>query len=119
MRRDIVSIDSSTRRPKFYRRFAMNVVALALSDALVVAGSLCFANLLLLRINDIPFSVQYGFLIVPVWTLASMVARLLPGWGLGVVDELRRTQGTLFIMFAILMLGLLPQMVAQPKKTLG
>ena len=104
MRRDIVSIDSSDRRPRFIRRFAANAIAVGLADAVVVAGSLCLANLLLLWINDVPFAVRYGFLIVPIWTIASMITRLLPGWGLGVVDELRKIQGTLFIMFVSLLL---------------
>ena len=104
MRRDIVSIDSNDRRAKFVRRFFANALLVGLADAIVIAGSLCLANLLLLWINDVPFTVTYGFLIVPIWTLASIITRLLPGWGLGVVDELRKTQGSLFIMFATLLL---------------
>jgi len=79
-------------------------LAVAVTDAIVVVGALCLANLLLYWINGIPFAVQYGLLIVPVWTIASTIARLLPGWGLGVVDELRKIQGTLFIMFVTLLL---------------
>ncbi len=104
MRRDIVSIDSNERQPKFYRRFALNAMAIVVADAIVLACVLCLANLMLLWIRDIPFSITYGFLIIPLWTVASMIARLLPGWGLGVVDELRKTQGTLFVMFVTLLL---------------
>ncbi len=104
MRKDIVSIDSADRQPKFYRRYAINSLAIALGDAFVMAASLCIANLLLYWIKDIPFSVKYGFLLVPLWTVASLAARLLPGWGLGVVDELRRIEGTLFIVFVSLLL---------------
>ena len=104
MRRDIVSIDSNGRRPRFFRRLTVNALAVGLGDALVIAVALCLANLMLLWINDVPFAVQYGFLIVPIWVIAAMITRLLPGWGLGVVDELRKIQGTLFIMFAVLLL---------------
>ena len=74
-----------------------------LGDALMVAASLCLANLLLYWIRDVPFEIKLGILIVPLWSMVSMIARLVPGWGLGVVDELRRTQGALFIMFVSLL----------------
>ncbi len=104
MKKDVVSIDSPVRQPRFYRRFALNAAAVAAADALVVASALLLSNLLLWWINEIPFSIQSGFLIVPAWTVVSAIARLLPGWGLGVVDELRRIQGALFIMFAVVLL---------------
>lgn len=80
-----------------------NALAIILADAIVVAGSLCLANYLLLLLNDVPFSIRNGFLIVPAWTVVSAVARLLPGWGLGVVDELRKVQGALFILFTVVL----------------
>ncbi len=104
MRRDIVSIDSAERKPKFYRRVAGNALAIVVADAVVMAGALCLANLLLFWIRDIPFSVRYGLLIVPAWTVVSLVARLVPGWGLGVVDELRRIQHSLFMLFLTILL---------------
>jgi Undecaprenyl-phosphate galactose phosphotransferase WbaP len=58
---------------------------------------------LLWWINDIPFSVQNGWLIVPAWVFVSAVTRLLPGWGIGVVDELRKIQGALSVMFAVVL----------------
>jgi Undecaprenyl-phosphate galactose phosphotransferase WbaP len=65
--------------------------------------SLCAANALLLLINDIPFSIRNGFLIIPAWTVVTCFARLAPGWGIGVVDELRRIQNALFILFAAIL----------------
>jgi Undecaprenyl-phosphate galactose phosphotransferase WbaP len=65
----------------------------------MVSVALCLGNLLLWWINDIPFYVTNGLLIVPAWTVVAAVARLLPAWGIGVVDELRKIQGALFIMF--------------------
>ena len=85
----------------FKHRFAGNSLAIMIADATVMVASLCAANGLLLLFNGIPFSIQNGFLIVPAWTLVSAVARLLPGWGIGSVDELRRIQGALFILFTV------------------
>lgn len=104
MKRNIVSIDTFDRQPMFYRRIASNAMAIAMGDALVVAAALAFANLILLWINEIPFSIKYGWLVVPLWTIVSATFRLLPGWGLGVVDELRRIQGSLALMFAVLLI---------------
>jgi len=100
---DVINIDAGGRQPLFFHRFAGNALAIMLADAIAVAGALCLGNLLLWWINDVPFSISNGFLIVPVWTVVSAISRLLPGWGLGVVEELRRVQRILFVMFSIVL----------------
>ena len=84
----------------FHHRLAGNVLAIMAVDAFAMSVSLCVANYLLLLINDIPFSIRNGFLIVPAWTVGSTIARLLPGWGIGSVEELRRIQGALLVLFS-------------------
>ncbi|MDF7825689.1 exopolysaccharide biosynthesis polyprenyl glycosylphosphotransferase [Pontiellaceae bacterium B12227] len=101
MKRNIVNIDSGARPHMFYRRFVLNAMAIMLSDAVMVLIALCMGNLLLWWINDIPFVIQNGLLIIPAWTVVSTLARLVPGWGWGVVDELRKVQITLFVLFAV------------------
>lgn len=78
-------------------------MAIAISDALMVLAALCIGNLLLWLVNDIPFSIRNGFMIVPTWLAVSLVGRLLPGWGLGVVDELRKVQWALLLMFTLVL----------------
>ncbi|MEE9368099.1 MAG: exopolysaccharide biosynthesis polyprenyl glycosylphosphotransferase [Pontiella sp.] len=104
MRRSAVSVDSDGRKPRFYRRFTQNSLAIIISDALMVGLAICCGNLLLWWINDVPFYIKNGMLIVPAWTVVSAVARLVPGWGIGVVDELRKIQRALFIMFTMVLL---------------
>ena len=99
MRKDIVNIDTGIGVSRFFGRFSLNALAIMVADAFVMAASLCVANYLLLLINDIPFSIRNGFLIVPAWTVVSAIARLLPGWGIGSVEELRRIQGALLVLF--------------------
>jgi Undecaprenyl-phosphate galactose phosphotransferase WbaP len=103
LKRNIVNVDQGKQQPKFLNRFAMNASAIIISDAVIMALSLCLANYLLLLLNNISFSISNGFLIVPAWTVASAIARLLPGWGLGVVDELRRVQAALFLLFTVVL----------------
>ncbi|MDF7807618.1 undecaprenyl-phosphate galactose phosphotransferase WbaP [Pontiellaceae bacterium B12219] len=104
MRKNVINIDSGGRHPKFYRRYLLNASAIAFSDALMVVVALCLAKVLLHWINGIPFSLSYGLLIAPVWVSVAALGRLLPGWGLGVVDELRKIQRALFIMFTVVLI---------------
>lgn len=99
----IVNIDSGGRPSYFFRRIVGNVLALVIADAIAVAVALCIGNLLLWWVNDIPFSIRNGFLIIPVWLVVATLSRLLPGWGIGVVEELRRIQHVLFVMFAVVL----------------
>ena len=73
---------------------------IAIVDAVVMSSSLVVANAILLWINDIPFSIINGWLIVPSWFIFSLISKLLPGWGLGSADELRKIERTLFVFFA-------------------
>lgn len=91
------------RESSFYRRGLANVLSIILSDAVVMFAALCLSNVMLLLINDIPFSIRNGFLIIPAWALVSCMGRFTPGWGLGVVEELRRIQVSLFILFGLVL----------------
>lgn len=103
MKKNIVYIDSNRTTSNFYRRYVANALAIAFMDILVVFLAVLVAKLMLLWINDIPFRLGYGPLIAPVWVAVAGIARLLPGWGIGVVDELRKIQHTLFIMFTVVL----------------
>lgn len=105
MSRKVINIDAGKKQLKFYRRYFFNSLSIVISDALVLAISLCLANFFLLLVKGLEFSITNGFLIIPAWVFVSAVSRLLPGWGLGVVDELRKIQGSLFVMFAVVLLA--------------
>jgi Undecaprenyl-phosphate galactose phosphotransferase WbaP len=104
LRKNVINIDSGGRRPKYFRRYLFNSCAIACADAFMVVLALCIGKVLLHLINGIPFSLSYGVLIAPVWIIVSMLAKVLPGWGLGVVDELRKIQGALFMMFTVVLI---------------
>ncbi|MDZ8117341.1 exopolysaccharide biosynthesis polyprenyl glycosylphosphotransferase [Pontiella agarivorans] len=106
MKSSVVNVDSAGVKPaNYYRRAIFNAMSVALSDTLVVAVSVIIAKLLLLWINGLPFALGHSYLIIPVWLLIAMISRLLPGWGIGVVDELRRIQCALFLMFAVILIA--------------
>lgn len=104
MKKKGFNIDAGGRPSRFIRRFVLNGCAISVSDALMVTLALAVGKLLLHWINGIPFNLGYGVYIAPVWVVVAMVARLLPGWGLGVVDELRKIQKALFIMFTVVLI---------------
>ncbi|QBG47317.1 exopolysaccharide biosynthesis polyprenyl glycosylphosphotransferase [Verrucomicrobia bacterium S94] len=106
MKKSIVNVDSAGAKPSsYYRRAVFNAMAVAFSDAFVVSIAVVWAKLILLWINDLPLKLEHGYLIVPVWLVIAAVFRLLPGWGIGVVDELRRIQYALFIMLTLVLVA--------------
>ncbi|NNJ70311.1 MAG: UDP-phosphate galactose phosphotransferase, partial [Kiritimatiellales bacterium] len=104
MIREPVNIDVGAKQPRFIKRYVSNATAVILADVLVVSLALVIANGLLLVINKIPFYIYNGFLIIPAWVVVAAVARLIPGWGIGAVEELRRIQKSLFVLFATILL---------------
>ncbi len=89
----------------YHKRFWHDVLAIVLCDALAISFSLVAANLMLQWINGVPFSISGGWWVVPVWTVFSSWGHLLPGWGIGTVDELRKLQSVLFFMFATFLMA--------------
>jgi Undecaprenyl-phosphate galactose phosphotransferase WbaP len=104
LNRNIVNIDTEGHSSRFFRRLSFNFLAILLADAIVVTASLGFANFLLWWVNGVSFSLENGGVILPAWMFVSLMARLVPCWGVGVVDELRKIQGALFVMFAVVLL---------------
>ena len=78
-------------RTLYVRRHLLNVLALALGDivALVVAASAAGA-LRYVWLGGAYASPLWLRYVVPAWLVGAALLRLLPGWGLGPVAELRR-----------------------------
>jgi len=74
---------------------------LLLVDSLILVLGLLVGNVLLLHIQGIPVSIKYSILIVPVWCMGAVVSGQAPGWGLGAIEELRRVQLLLVVVFSL------------------
>lgn len=74
---------------------------LALSDSLVLLTGLLFGNLLIYWFFGVPVSIKYSLMVIPVWWVGAAVVGLLPGWGLGEVEEVRRIEMSLLTLFAL------------------
>lgn len=85
----------------YYRRWIGNALALLASDTLVLLVALLAAGTIRYILKDSHIPPSRGFLLVPVWCVGAVIFRLAPSWGLGPVEELRRTQVLLLSMFGI------------------
>ena len=62
--------------------------------------SILAGSALLFWLNSVPIRVEPLLLLIPAWWFGSWVTHLTPGWGLGIVEELRRIQLLLITLFA-------------------
>ena len=83
-----------------------NILAFAAGDALALMVTLLAAGVIRLALFGAPVVPAWGIGVLPLWWAGAAVMRLLPGWGLGVVEELRRLVLLLCIMFASVAIAL-------------
>jgi Undecaprenyl-phosphate galactose phosphotransferase WbaP len=85
----------------FFRQQILNTMALCVSDSLVLLAGLYLGNWIIFEIHGIPVSIHYALAVIPVWCAGAVVTRAAPAWGLGEVEELRRTQLLLLAVFGL------------------
>ncbi|MDH3345753.1 MAG: exopolysaccharide biosynthesis polyprenyl glycosylphosphotransferase [Kiritimatiellaceae bacterium] len=88
------------RAHPFLRRRLTDVAMMHLSDGLVLFFSMLIGDLVLYFINDIPVQLRPMLLMIPCWWVGSWIAHIVPGWGMGIVEELRRIQLLLLLLFS-------------------
>ncbi len=81
-------------------RWLVNTTMLALGDGVALTIALLLSGGLRTLLYGAPMFPQWSWLLPPVWCSAALAIRLLPGWGLGAVEELRRTVLLLVAVFA-------------------
>ena len=89
------------KKKLFWKRQLLNTVAICFSDSLVLLAGLYLGNWIIFELHGIPVSIHYALAIVPVWCVGAVITRTAPAWGLGAVEELRRTQLLLLAVFAL------------------
>jgi len=78
-----------------------NSIIIGISDALILFVSLVLGNLILYLMFSEPVSIKYSLLIIPIWWAGASVAGLFPGWGLDVVEEIKRIELSLIVLFGL------------------
>ncbi|MBU0677033.1 MAG: undecaprenyl-phosphate galactose phosphotransferase WbaP [Verrucomicrobia bacterium] len=74
----------------YLRRRMTNILALGLSDAAAVGLSLFIAGGIRWLVRGDLMLPEWGGLMIVLWWIGALGTRLLPGWGLGASEELRR-----------------------------
>ncbi len=91
----------------YTRRRAINMAALAAVEALALVASLLVAGWLRKAVTGEPaMLIGPAWGVVPLYLVVATAARLLPGWGLGVVEELRRLVLVLAGVFGLTAVGM-------------
>ncbi|MCC7300578.1 MAG: exopolysaccharide biosynthesis polyprenyl glycosylphosphotransferase [Verrucomicrobia bacterium] len=89
------------KKRNFLSKQILNTAALCLSDSLVLMVGLYLGNWIIFKIHGIPVSIHYALALIPVWCAGAVITRVAPAWGLGAVEEFRRTQLLLITVFAL------------------
>ncbi|MDX1419361.1 MAG: hypothetical protein R3181_05290, partial [Rubricoccaceae bacterium] len=98
-------------------RAANNAAALATADLLALAAALVLAGLLRAWVLGEPALVLGAtWAVVPLYLGGAALARLFPGYGLGIVEELRRVCLVVGSVFALAVVGL---WLAGPQASVG
>jgi Undecaprenyl-phosphate galactose phosphotransferase WbaP len=96
-----ITIDVDSRRAHpFLRRRIADALLMNLNDGLMLLLAMLAGDGLLFWWHDIPVQMAPILLMIPAWWIGSWFTHLAPGWGLGTVEELRRTQLLLITLFA-------------------
>ncbi len=88
-----------SRNLAFFGRWFLNALMFGLGDlAGLSLAMFASAHLRNFFMGDMPVPPWMGFAL-PLWLVSALAIRLLPGWGLGPVEELRRTTMLLLGVF--------------------
>lgn len=91
----------------YMRRLWHNSGLLLLGDVLALSVALLMGGgLRMVVIGGSSMVSSWIWLIVPIWGLGVMVMGLLPGWGVGPVEQLRRLTALIFASFGLVAAGL-------------
>lgn len=87
-------------RPFSYlRRLAHNSITLATAESCVLVGALFLGGFIRFLWRGDPMFANWMWYLVLAWLCGQWMLRLTPGWGLGPVEELRRTILLLLAVF--------------------
>lgn len=93
----------------YYRRLWIDVLALALADGIALSSAIGLGEWFRawFKVETVTFG--WSWTIIPVWWMGAGAMRMLPDWGIGPVEHLRRIVTLLALIFgvvsAVLFLG--------------
>ncbi|MDZ4699465.1 MAG: undecaprenyl-phosphate galactose phosphotransferase WbaP [Rhodothermales bacterium] len=84
----------------YLRHRLQNVLVLAASDMIAIVLAFLLAGSIRLFWQGALLIPDWAWYLIPAWWIGTAITQLLPSWGLGPVEELRRTVLLLIVIFA-------------------
>ena len=104
---------STTASLKMYGHRFQNGLVLAIGDVFALGLAIVLASGLRYWILGETFDFKWGAFVAAAWLLGATLVNLLPGWGLGAVEELKRIVTLLATVFGLLAVILFFSKVAE------
>ena len=97
------SDEPAEREPfHYYHRLWINILALALADGIALSSSIGIAEWFRAWLKGGPMTYGWSWAIIPVWWMGAGAMRMLPDWGIGPVEHLKRIVTLLTMIFAVI-----------------
>ncbi|ADV65817.1 exopolysaccharide biosynthesis polyprenyl glycosylphosphotransferase [Deinococcus maricopensis] len=90
-----------TKAQLFTRRRVMNGALLALGDVIALEVAFSAAGALRAWLFNQPMLPSWSGVLIVTWLLGAFLLKLLPSWGVGAAEELRRVTGMLALTFGV------------------
>ncbi len=91
---------------RYHRRRLGDAMVLALAEGMAIWAALLLANALEIGLTGSAFFPRWAWGMPVLWWIIAAMVRLLPGWGLGAAEELRRLVLSLGMLFMGIMVFL-------------
>ena len=88
------------RLVSYWKHRFQNVIVLAAGDMLAIVFAFLVAGSIRYFWQGALLIPEWAWYLIPAWWIGATITHLLPSWGLGPVEELRRTTLLLFGIFA-------------------
>ncbi len=85
----------------YYRRLWINILALALADTIALSCSIGVGEWIRAWLRGGVPVFGWSWAIIPVWWIGAAAMRMLPDWGIGPVEHLRRIVTLLTMIFGV------------------
>ena len=101
-----VLLESDNTPFRYLKRRVLNISVLGLADMLALMIGLFAAGLLRYALRGESMIPEWSWVVLVAWGVGALFFGLLPGWGLGAVEELRRVALLTVAVFAVVAVGL-------------
>ena len=90
----------------YAKRRLSNTIFIATGDAIGLGIGLLAAGLFRYLLKGEPMMPGWFWATILIWTAGGLSMNLIPGWGIGAVEELRRTVYLVIALFSLIAIGL-------------